>query len=153
VVVKSSLFEGKGIDGSGLLNTFSYNPLAAAATYANIEIIEKENLVDNSAKMGDYTFKRLKEIQEDSSIIGDVRGKGLLIGAEVVKDKKTRDPSIGLADKIVEECFKKGLYLTRMGAFNTAVLRIAPPLIINKEQIDSSLEILENSIRLTESTG
>jgi len=152
-VIKSSIFEGKEINSTGILNTLSFNPLAAAATRANIEIIEKENLVDNSAKMGDYTLKRLKEMQEDSGIIGDVRGKGLLIGAEIVKDKNTKHPSIGLADKIVEECFKKGLYLIHMGAFDTAVLRIAPPLIINKEQIDSSLEILENSIRQAERTG
>jgi 4-aminobutyrate aminotransferase len=152
-VVKSSLFEGEGKNAEGLGNTLSYNPLSVVATCTNIEIIEKENLVENSAKLGEYTLNRLKEMQEDSSIIGDVRGKGLLIGVEIVKDKKSKHPSIGLADKIVEECFKKGLYLIHMGAFNTSVLRIAPPLIINKEQMDSSLDILEKSIHQAEKSG
>jgi 4-aminobutyrate aminotransferase len=152
-VVKSELFErADPFDLIFLMNTFSYNPLACVATLKNIEIIEKEKLVEKSSKMGEYAYSRLKDTVEDHQIIGDVRGKGLMIGLEVVKDKDTKNPGIELADRIVDEAFKKGLYMIHMGSFDTAVLRVAPPLIINKEQMDSCLEILESSISKVENS-
>jgi len=135
-----------------LMNTFSYNPLACVATLANIEIIEKEKLVERSAKMGEYAFSRLKDMMEDHEVLGDVRGKGLMIGIEVVKDKTSKKPGAEEADRIVEEAFKRGLYMMHMGSLDTAVLRVAPPLIINKEQLDSCLDILEASVSMVEHT-
>ena len=151
-VVRADLFnQVDPFDLIFLMNTFSYNPLACVATLANIDIIEKEKLVERSAEMGAYAYSRLKDMVEDHEILGDVRGKGLMIGVEVVKDKETKKPGVEEADRIVEEAFKNGLYMIQMGAFGTAVLRVAPPLIINKEQMDSCLEILENSISKVES--
>jgi 4-aminobutyrate aminotransferase len=152
-VVKAELFEqADPFDLIFLMNTFSYNPLACVATLKNIEIIEKEKLVEKSSKMGEYAYSRLKDVVEDHQIIGDVRGKGLMIGLEVVQDKDTKNPGVELADRIVEKAFKKGLYMIHMGSFDTAVLRVAPPLIINKEQMDSCLEILECSISKVENS-
>jgi 4-aminobutyrate aminotransferase-like enzyme len=82
--------------------------------------------------------------------MGDVRGVGLLIGVEIVKDKETKKPGVEEAEKICADAFQKGLYLVNMGAFGTRALRVAPPLIINREQVDSSLEILESSISKVE---
>ena len=127
-------------------HTFSGSPLGCVAAVANIEVIEEEKLVENSAKMGGYIKKRLAEMMDDHRIMGDVRGVGLLIGVEVVKDKETKEPGVMEAQKVTAKAFQQGLYLVNMGAFRTRALRVAPPLIINREQADSSLEILESAI-------
>ena len=126
--------------------TFSGSPLSCSAALANIEVIKEEKLVENSEKMGSYMKKQLTEMMEDHRLMGDVRGIGLLIGVEVVKDKETKEPGVKEAEKICVNAFKKGLYLVNMGSFGTRALRVAPPLIINKEQADASLEILESAI-------
>ena len=141
--------EGR-VNPLGLLNTLSYNPLSSVATCANIDIIMKEGLVEKSAKMGEYVKGRLVEMMADHKVIGDVRGKGLMIGVEIVKDKESKKPAADDAERIVAEAFSRGLYLVQMGSFGTGVLRVAPPLIINREQVDSSLEILEDSISTVE---
>jgi 4-aminobutyrate aminotransferase-like enzyme len=152
-VIKADLFSRvEPFDLIFLMNTFSYNPLACVATLANINIIEREKLVERSAKMGKYTHSRLKDMMEDHEVLGDVRGKGLMIGVEVVKDKTSKKPGLEEADRIVEEAFKRGLYMIQMGSMGTAVLRVAPPLIINREQLDSCLEILDASISKVESS-
>lgn len=130
--------------------TFSGSPLSSVAALTNIEVIEEEKLVDNSSKMGAYIKGRLTEMMGDHRIMGDVRGVGLLIGVEIVKDKETKKPGVEEAEKICAEAFQKGLYLVNMGSFGTRALRVAPPLIINREQADSSLEILESSISKVE---
>jgi len=127
-------------------HTFSGSPLGCVSAVANIEVIEEENLVENSAKMGAYIKKRLTEMMDDHRIMGDVRGVGLLIGVEVVKDKETKKPGVVEAQKVTAKAFQRGLYLVNMGAFGTRALRVAPPLIINREQADASLEILESTI-------
>jgi len=137
--------ESLQIDGS-----FSGSPLSSVAALTNIDVIEEEKLVDNSAKMGSYIKKRLMEMMDDHRLMGDVRGVGLLIGVEIVKNKETKKPGVEEAEKICAEAFKKGLYLVNMGSFGTRALRIAPPLIINRDQADSSLEILESAISKVE---
>jgi len=134
--------------GESLLtgHTFGGSPLGVVSALANIEVIEEEKLVENSARMGDYVKKRLTEMMGDHRLMGDVRGIGLLIGIEVVKDKETKEPGVEEADNICARAFQKGLYLVNMGAFGTRALRVAPPLIINREQADNCLEILEESI-------
>lgn len=126
--------------------TFSGSPLGCVAALANIEVIEEENLVENSAKMGAYIKRRLTDMMDDHRVMGDVRGVGLLIGVEVVKDKDTKKPGVEEAQKVTAKAFQRGLYLVNMGAFGTRALRVAPPLIINREQADASLEILESAI-------
>jgi 4-aminobutyrate aminotransferase-like enzyme len=134
------------------MNTFSYNPLACVATLANIDIIKKEKLVERSAKIGEYAFSRLKDTMEEHEVLGGVRGKGLMIGVEVVKDKSSKKPGVEEADRIVEEAFKRGLYTMQMDSFGTAVLRVAPPLIINQEQLDFYMEILKAAVSKVEAT-
>jgi 4-aminobutyrate aminotransferase-like enzyme len=152
-VIKAELFTRVDpFDLIFLMNTYSYNPLACVATLANIDIIEKEKLVEKSAKIGEYAFRRLQDMVEDHRILGDVRGKGLMLGVEVVKDKSSKKPGVAEADKILDEAFRRGVYMIQMGAMDTAVLRVAPPLIINREQLDSCLEILESSVSKVENS-
>ena len=91
-------------------------------------------------------------MKEDHEIVGDVRGLGLLIGVEVVKNKESLKPGEMEAARICKNAFRKGIFTLKMGAFGTQTLRIAPPLIISKEQTDSVLKILKEVITNTENT-
>jgi len=146
VVVRSELSESK--DGGVMSHGYTcmYNPVACAAALANIDVIEREGLVENSARVGEAMMKRLLEMKERRRLIGDVRGKGLLIGVEIVKDKSTKEPGIDEANKIVEAAMRKGLAMVAMGGFGTLSLRIAPPLIITKEQALMALDLLDEAI-------
>jgi 4-aminobutyrate aminotransferase len=128
-------------------NTLGGNPIVMSAALAVLRIIFKERLAENAKKMGEYMMKRLKEMQEDYEMIGDVRGKGLMIGVELVKDRKTKTLAKAERDRLIMEAFKRGLLL--LGAGESS-LRLAPPLIINKEQIDIGLEIIEQSLKAIE---
>lgn len=126
-------------------STTAANPVCCAAALANIEVIKEERLCENAATVGGYVLKRLEEMKKDGNIIGDVRGKGLMIGVEIVKDNETKKPAPDEARLICENAYKKGLALIRYGV-HQSVLRIHPPLILTREQADVGLEILESSI-------
>jgi len=128
-------------------NTFGGNLLASAASLANIEVIRKEKLCEKASILGEHTLKRLDEIREESRIVGDTRGKGLMIGVEFVKDKKTKDEAIEETDRIAIEAFKRGLILLPVG-YNC--VRIAPPLNISRELLDQGLDILFDAIKKVE---
>lgn len=120
-------------------NTFGGNPLAVAAALATLKLLE-EGLVDNAAKMGEYIMPRVQEYKQRYSFVGDVRGIGLMIGIELVEDKQTKEYAGDLRDAIVEECFRRGLLLLGAGK---SVVRLCPPLIITKDELDEGLAILE----------
>ncbi len=140
----------KGSHGS----TFGGNPVACAAGIKSIELI-KNGLVDNAARVGKYMKERLMELAEKSRIIGDVRGLGLMIGIELVKDKRTKEKfprsltrdGKGLPQIFTGTCFKKGLILYSAG-FNC--LRISPPLILTKSEADQGLAIFEEALKEVE---
>lgn len=148
-VGKSDLFEREQRSYEHKL-TFRRSLVCHAAALATINVIEDEGLVEKSAKIGSYLKKKLEEMKEKHKIVGDVRGKGLLIGVEIVKDKESKKPGVEEAKQISRKCIRKGLYTIYMGAYGTATIRIAPPLIITKEQVDIALEILEGVISDTE---
>ncbi|MCS7387224.1 MAG: aminotransferase class III-fold pyridoxal phosphate-dependent enzyme, partial [archaeon GB-1867-005] len=128
------------------LSTFGGNPVSAAAALANINVMLRDRLPDQVAEKGEYIMKRLDEMKEQYPIIGDVRGKGLMIGIELVKDQKKKTPAVEEVRKIRDLCREKGL-LVGSGGVKGCVLRIQPPLVIEKEQIDKALNILEESIK------
>ena len=124
-------------------NTFGGNLIACAAGIATLEYMKKKKIGNNAAKIGDYLKKRLLELKDKYEIIGDVRGLGLMIGIEIVKDKKSKRYGKEERDKILELCFKKGLILLQAG---TSVVRMSPPLIISKSHADKAINIFEKSI-------
>ncbi|AEH23976.1 acetyl ornithine aminotransferase family protein [Pyrococcus yayanosii] len=128
--------------GSSLL-TPAANPVISAAAKATLEIIEKENLLENALRVGAFIMKRLREMQEEFEIIGDVRGKGLMIGVEIVRDER---PDPELTGKICWRAFELGLILPSYGMFGN-VIRITPPLVITEEVAERGLEIMETAIR------
>jgi 4-aminobutyrate aminotransferase len=127
-------------------NTYGGNPLACAAALKTIELIEREYM-QNAVTVGQYTQDALHEIMARHPSIGDVRGMGLMIGVEFVKDRKSKVPADELRDKVVDYAFERGLLLLGCGS---SVIRIAPPLCITKSEVDEGLRILEESIALAE---
>ena len=127
-------------------NTYGGNPVSCAASLATIELIEEQYLA-NAAEVGQYTIDALEEIQMRHPSIGDVRGKGLMIGVEFVKDKSTKEANEGIRDLIETYGFQHGLLLLGAGK---SVIRLAPPLCITKKEIDEGLEIFESVITMAE---
>jgi 4-aminobutyrate aminotransferase len=125
-------------------NTLGGNPIACAAALAVLDVLKSEKLADNAEKVGRYMLDRLEEIAEEHEIMGDVRGKGMMIGVELVKDRATKEPARDARDKLMKKAFEKGLILLGAGASS---LRLAPPLILTKEQADVGLGIFEGALK------
>lgn len=125
-------------------STFGGNPVACEAGLATLEVIEKEGLMRNAAEQGNYILHRLRQIQERSRWVGDIRGRGLLIGVEFVRDKRTKARAESERDRIVQEAFRHGLLLLPCGR---NAIRISPPLSISREEVDQGLAVLEELVR------
>ncbi len=122
-------------------STYGGNPVSSAAVTAVLDIFERENLVENSREMGEYMKGRLLEMAERCPYLGDVRGMGLVMGLEFVKDKQTKEPAPELIRKLIDACAAKGLLVGSVGMYGN-VLRVAPPLVITRELADESLAIM-----------
>jgi len=122
------------------------NPIAVAASYATLKVLEEEKLVENAARVGDFIMKELRGMKEEHELIGDIRGKGLMIGVELVKDRETREPASEECMKVCYRAFEKGLILPYYG-LKRNVIRITPALIINEEIAKKGLEILDQALR------
>ncbi len=127
-------------------NTYGGNPLACAAALATIRLLEREYM-QNAAEIGQYAIDALHEIAARHPSIGEVRGKGLMIGVEFVKDRETREPAEALRDAVVHHAFERGLLL--LGCAKS-VIRVAPPLSITKDEVDHGLAVFEESLTLAE---
>jgi len=125
-------------------STFGGNPVAIAAALATLDVIEKEHLAENAASVGDYMLKRMADWPSRIRLVGDVRGRGLMIGVEIVKDKQTKEYGNVERDQIVEMAFEHGILFLGCGP---STIRICPPLVVTKEQGDVALDALEQCIR------
>ena len=125
------------------LFTAEANPLSCAAALATIGVMEEERIAERAERMGEYAMKRFREMMDEHELIGDVRGKGLLIGVDLVKDRRTKEPAREETLKVDWRCWEKGLILIHFGK---SVLRIAPPLTISQEELDRGLNIIEEAI-------
>jgi 4-aminobutyrate aminotransferase len=124
-------------------STFGGNPISCEAALATIELLEQE-LMDNAIKRGAQLMAGLAELQKTIECIGDVRGMGLMIGVELVKDRETKERAGDWRDQLIQKAFHKGLLLLGCGQ-NT--IRICPPLTVNNEEIEVFLHIFEESLR------
>ncbi len=123
-------------------STFGGNPVACAAALATIRLLEN-GLVDNAARVGAYMLGKLREMQERHPSMGDVRGLGLMIGVELVRDRETKARARDIRDWVVQRCFEKGLLILGAGV---SVARFIPPLIITEEEVDEALSIFEEAL-------
>jgi 4-aminobutyrate aminotransferase/(S)-3-amino-2-methylpropionate transaminase len=125
---------------SGASSSYGGNPLAATAALATLETVLDEKLVARSAALGEEMKQRLRAMQEKYEFLGDVRGVGLLVGLDLVKDRKTKEPlARPMTERIFLECLRRGLLL--MGYMPR--VRINPPLTITREEMDQGLGILD----------
>ena len=147
--ITNSLIE-KDCVGKGFLHVTSHvsDPLPAAAGLAVLEVIEEERLVERARERGGYLLGRLRELQAAHEQIGDVRGRGLLVGLELVEDRESRRPADALGAAVTAECLRRGLSMNivRVGS-GANCFRMAPPLTISEDEIDLAVEILDSSLK------
>ncbi len=123
-------------------STFGGNPVCVAASLATIAVLE-EYAIANAAAMGQFIVHRTSGWRERHKSVGDIRGKGLMIGIEFVRDQKTKEKAPGIRDQVIEAVYRKGLLV--LGAGENS-LRLAPPLVIEEEQVDFALRTLDACI-------
>lgn len=123
--------------------THEKNPVSAAAGLATINIIEDEGLVENAARLGDIALQRLRDMQTRYPVIGDVRGRGMLFGIELITDAQTKEPAHDLAEAVLYRCLEKGLSF-KLSLGNT--MTFTPPLILTEMQLDFALDVIEQSL-------
>ena len=128
-------------------STFGGNPVCVAAALATLDVIEKEGLLRNAAEVGNHILKRIADWPSSHRLVGDVRGRGLMIGVEIVKHKHTKEYAGPERDHIVELAFQRGILFLGCGP---STIRIVPPLIVNKEEADAALDVLEECITIVE---
>jgi diaminobutyrate-2-oxoglutarate transaminase len=122
------------------IGTFRGHAVAMAAGKAAIDFIQEHKLTEHAAKLGEYIKGRLEELQGETECIGDVRGKGLFIGIEFIKDRKTKEPYQEIVKEIQRRCFQKGLLIWTAGHYGN-VVRFIPPLVITEELVQRGLNI------------
>jgi 4-aminobutyrate aminotransferase len=127
-------------------STFGGNPVSIAAALATMDIIEREGM-QNAARIGEMMLERLRPWTETHPLVGEVRGRGLMIGIEIVKDKATREPAVALRNRIEVLAFERGLMI--LGCGETSI-RLCPPLIVNEHEAAVALDILEEALTLVE---
>jgi 4-aminobutyrate aminotransferase len=123
-------------------NTYGGNPIACAAANATLDLV-RGGLIDNAVTVGEYFLSRLRELQREYACIGDVRGKGLFIGTELVADDGRKTPATALCDAVITRAFHNGLLLLSCG---TSSVRFIPPLVVNTAEVDEAMGLLRTSL-------
>lgn len=130
------------LTGMEYFNTFGGNPVSAAIGQAVLDVVADQALQANAAKMGNYLMSSVKQLAKTIPTIGDVRGSGLFIGVELVLDQATQEPATKLTSDLMEFAKREGVFLSSDGPANN-VLKIKPPLVINKEDVDLFLSVFK----------
>jgi 4-aminobutyrate aminotransferase len=140
VVAKRSIMQKwtRGAHG----NTFGGNPLCCAAALATIDLVEREYCA-NAVKVGDYFMRKLRGFADKFTVVGEVRGKGLMIGVELVKDRATKEPAKKLCDALITRAYHNGLILLSCGQ---STVRFMPPLVIDEADVDEAIALLDQSL-------
>ncbi len=123
-------------------STFGGNPVSCAAAIATIDLL-RESLVKNAAEVGEHLLSGLRALMDKHAIIGDVRGKGLMVGVELVRDRQTKERATEERNAVVEEAFRRGMLI--LGAGRNAI-RFSPPLVLSKAQADTAVRIFDEAI-------
>ena len=128
-------------------STFGGNPVCIAAALATLDVIENESLMRNATEVGNHMLKRMADWPVKHKLVGDVRGRGLMIGVEIVKDQQTKEYAAAQRDRIIELAFERGILFLGCGP---STVRIAPPLVVGKEEADAAIEVLDECISIVE---
>lgn len=128
-----------------LFHTYGANPTSCAAARAVLKVLKQQNLQANAKKVGAELLQRLHHLKRKYTLIGDVRGRGLMLAIEFVKDRKTREPDIAAAAAVFEKCREHGLILSKSGPYQSC-LRMVPPLCLSMEDIDAVADGLDQAL-------
>ena len=137
------LFRSPHVGGLG--GTYSGNPVSCRAALAVLEVLLDDGLLKQAEKLGEKLISRFQDLQNRHEIIGDVRGKGPMLGLELVRDRETKEPATEEAKRLVQLCYDKGLIILSCGNFGN-VIRTLMPFVITDAQLDRGLAILEESL-------
>ena len=142
VIGRKELMEAPHVGGLG--GTYGGNPLSCRAALAVLEILFDDGLLQTAQSLGEILLERFTSLQKDHEIIGEVRGKGPMLGLELVQDRITKEPATEKAKKLVQLCYEKGLFILSCGNYGN-IIRTLMPLVITTEELDKGLSILEES--------
>jgi len=131
------------------IGTFRGQCVAMAAGLAALNFMERNDLPSHAAKLGSHMLERLQVLMDESRYIGDVRGKGLMVGIEFVKDKKTKKPADAVAREVRKQCYMRGL-IVELGGHYSNVVRFLPPLVLTEELADKGLHVFNEAVKDTE---
>lgn len=131
--------------GKLFFNTFGSDPYQTMQAKVTLEVIREEKLMENAKVMGTYLQEGIKNLMKNHSLIGEVRGRGLLMGFELVKDRESKEYAIAETVNLMEKCREKGVLVGKGGLFGN-VIRIAPPLSINQKQCDRVLKVIDECL-------
>jgi 4-aminobutyrate aminotransferase-like enzyme len=123
-------------------SSYGGNPMACAAALAATEVIEEENLLEHAACLGDLALKRMQKMCDEHPIVGDVRAKGCLMGIELVKDRKSKEPFTEAGELVYQRAFRKGLAWIPAGH----ILRMSPPIVMDPDMLLRGLDIIDEAI-------
>jgi len=137
---------GEAFEPGDHLSTFGGNPVSCAAALANIDYLLESKLADEAARKGEHVLRRLRELQQEHELIGDIRGLGLMLGLELVKDQKLKTPAPSEAAKVRELALRKGVLLGH-GGVKGCTVRIQPPLVITEEQLNRTVDVIDECLR------
>jgi 4-aminobutyrate aminotransferase-like enzyme len=133
-------------NGMEFFNTFGGNPVSMATGIAVMDVINEEELQNNALEVGNHLMDGLRELMKKHNIIGDVRGHGLFIGAELVRDRITKEPAVPEIDDIVEQMKERGFLLSTDGPLYN-VLKIKPPIVFSKKNADDMVRNLDEVLK------
>ena len=131
-------------------STFGGNPVCIAAALATLDVIEREKLVQNSAEVGQYILDRMADWPRKHKLVGDVRGRGLMIGVDIVKDKATKEYAAAERDRVIELAFERGLLFLGCGP---SAIRLSPGLVVTKDEADVAVDVLDEAISIVEKSA
>ncbi|HXC43637.1 MAG TPA: acetyl ornithine aminotransferase family protein [Candidatus Dormibacteraeota bacterium] len=126
-------------------STFGGNPVCVAAALATLDVIEKEHLLDHTTEVGAHMMKRMEKWPAKLKLVGDIRGRGLMIGVDIVKNKETKEYGAAERDQIIELAFEHGVLFLGCGPSS---IRLCPPLVVTKEEANVAVDVLEKCIRI-----
>ncbi|MCY3772382.1 MAG: aminotransferase class III-fold pyridoxal phosphate-dependent enzyme, partial [Gemmatimonadetes bacterium] len=132
-----------------LFHTYGANPTSCAAGRAVLEVLREDRLQENALKVGNSLLAGLRDLQQRYQVVGDVRGRGLMLAIELVRDRKTREPDADTTAAVFEACREHGLILSKSGPYRS-VLRMVPPLCLSRGDVDSVISGLDAAFRSME---
>lgn len=150
VVGRADLMDA--VHPGGLGGTFGGNPLSCAAGLAVLDVIESEGLLERADRVGRIVSERLREAAESCDLIGDVRGRGAMVAAELVRDRRTKEPAPEATARVIEESYKQGVIVLKAGTYDN-VLRLLPPLSIDESLLAEGMDVVRKALEAVGTTG